>query len=124
MNSELEKEYNLHFKKFYNDLFKFQTKSKKHSSCEGCSTKKRFIFNKDHIIYSCGPKQKNKKCGPQFTIYLPKYNDFYQLKTEYNSIINGPLEYLPNQIINYDLNNLSKKMNVTTELNQQTQNFS
>ena len=80
MNDSLKKEYDTYFSKFYKDFYKYQTGSKKQLNCPQCSTKKRFIFNKDQLIFSCGPKHnKDKKCGVQYTIDLPKYINFREL---------------------------------------------
>ena len=80
MNDSLKKEYDTYFSKFYIDFYKYQTGSKKQLNCPHCSTKKRFIFNKDQLIFSCGPKHnKDKKCGVQYTIDLPKYINFREL---------------------------------------------
>tara|TARA_Y100000590_G_C15720837_1_gene1013479 strand:+ start:611 stop:1504 length:894 start_codon:yes stop_codon:yes gene_type:complete len=119
-NLELEKEYNHKFNKFYNDFFQYQSGSKRTMYCEGCSEKKKFIFNENELIYSCGPNKKDKKCGIQFKIKLPKYINFNEFKEKYDSMINGSSEYLPNNIKNYDLNQLSKTMNLTKELELQT----
>ena len=89
MNSELKKEYDFHLTKFYNDYFKYKSGKKSSLFCSGCSSKKRFIFDLENnkIIYSCGPnKTDNKKCGPQYTIELPKYIQFKELQCQESNI--------------------------------------
>lgn len=118
--SDISKEYDIHFRKFYGDLFKFQTGKKNALHCKGCESKKRFIINDDTLIFSCGPKNnQDKKCGPQYTIKLPKYVQFSDLYKIYNENIHGSMEYKPNDISIYDLESLSLKMNVSKELNSQ-----
>ncbi len=113
-------DYDIHFKKFYSDLFKFHTESKSHLHCKGCKTKKRFIMNEDELIYSCGPsKDKSNECGHQFTIQLPKYVNFRELEKIYNEVINGHFNYEKDNIFEYNLENLSKQMNVDKDLNNQ-----
>ena len=120
MNDKVSNEYDIHFKKFYRDLFKFQAGSKKQLTCSGCKCKKRFIIGETEITYSCGPKHsKDKKCGPQYTIELPKYINYRSLELIYNSEINGSFNYSPNNHLEYNLKNLSSKMNVKTDLEKQ-----
>ena len=119
--STSEKEYSVHFEKFYRELFKFQTGTKKQLTCPGCTTKKRFIFGKDQLKYSCGPQNSaNNKCGPQYTIDLPKYISFRELKQVYDEQINGSFTYDQGSLLEYDLHSLSKKMNVKQDLERQT----
>ena len=121
MNDKVSNEYDIHFKKFYRELFKFQAGSKKQLTCSGCKCKKRFIIGETEITYSCGPKHnKDKKCGPQYTIELPKYINYRSLEEIYKSEINGSFNYSPNNQLEYNLHNLSSKMNVKTELEKQT----
>ena len=43
------------------------------------------LDEEDKLIYSCGPKiSNNKKCGPIYTIELPKYIQFKELQELYN----------------------------------------
>ena len=113
MNDSLKKEYDTYFSKFYKDFYKYQTGSKKQLNCPQCSTKKRFIFNKDQLIFSCGPKHsKDKKCGPQYTIDLPKYINFRDLLQIYDKEINGSFNYQQNNLLEYDLKNLTEKINI------------
>lgn len=113
-------EYDILFRKFYSDLFKFQTGKKNALHCKGCNSKKRFIINDDELIFSCGPKNnQDKKCGPQYTIKLPKYVQFSDLYKIYNDNIHGSMEYKSNDISIYDLDSLSLKMDVSKELNSQ-----
>jgi len=118
--SDISNEYDILFRKFYGDLFKFQTGKKNALHCKGCNSKKRFIINEDELIFSCGPKNsQDKKCGPQYTIKLPKYVKFSDLYKIYNENIHGSMEYKPNDISIYDLESLSLKMDVSKELNTQ-----
>jgi hypothetical protein len=113
-------EYDILFRKFYSDLFKYQTGKKNALHCKGCDTKKRFIINKDELIFSCGPKNNdNKKCGPQYTIKLPKYVNFSDLYEIYSENINGSMKYDGENILEYDLETLSQKMDVKKELEEQ-----
>jgi hypothetical protein len=115
-----EKEYDIHFKKFYSDLFKFQSGAKKQLHCPGCSTKKRFIIDSDKLTYSCGPKNnKDTKCGVQYTIELPKYIHFRDLQKVYDEQINGSFNYQKDNIFEYDLRSLSEKMDVKSDLDKQ-----
>ena len=98
------KEYNDHFKRFYDEFFLF--KKKKHQKCPGCSSKKRFIFNHGKLTYACGPKTDGKKCGPQFTIELPKYVDYNTAETQLLNIINGKRDHT--DPMSHDLKSLSK----------------
>jgi len=113
-------EYDILFRKFYSDLFKYQTGKKNALHCKGCDTKKRFIINKDELIFSCGPKNNdNKKCGPQYTIKLPKYVNFSDLYEIYHENINGSMKYDGENLLEYDLESLSQKMDVRKELEEQ-----
>lgn len=113
-------EYDILFRKFYSDLFKFQTGKKNALHCKGCDTKKRFIINDNELIFSCGPKNsENKKCGPQYTIKLPKYVNFSDLYETYSENINGSMNYIKNDLLQYDLESLSQKMDVRKELEEQ-----
>ena len=120
MNSELKKEYDIHFRKFYDDFYKFQTRIKRFQTCKECSTKKRFIFHKDKIIYSCGPKGGDKKCGPQYTIELPKYVNYSESKQEYQEQINGLLSYSPKNTLQYKLDELSDQLDIHDDLEKQS----
>ena len=120
MNDSLKKEYDIYFRKFYNEFFKFQTGSKKQLTCTQCSTKKRFIFNQNQLIFSCGPKHsKDKKCGPQYTIDLPKYINFRELYKFYDEQINGSFNYQKDNLLEYDLEKLKDKIDITTSLKKQ-----
>tara|TARA_Y100001958_G_C21242251_1_gene570512 strand:- start:115 stop:1482 length:1368 start_codon:yes stop_codon:yes gene_type:complete len=113
-------DYDIYFKKFYTELFKFETENKSHLYCKDCKTKKKFIMNEDELVYSCGPlRNKNKECGLQFTIKLPKYVNYRDLENIYNEVINGHFNYEKDNIFEYNLENLSKKMNVDKDLNNQ-----
>lgn len=113
-------EYDILFRKFYSDLFKFQTGKKNALHCKGCDTKKRFIINDNELIYACGPKNsENKKCGPQYTIKLPKYVNFSDLYEIYSENINGSMKYKNDDLLQYDLESLSQKMDVRKELDEQ-----
>lgn len=120
MNDSLKKEYDTYFSKFYKDFYKYQTGSKKQLNCPQCSTKKRFIFNKDQLIFSCGPKHsKDKKCGVQYTIDLPKYINFRELYKFYDEQINGSFNYQKDNLLEYDLEKLKDKIDITTSLKKQ-----
>ena len=69
------KEYEGYFEKFQDEFIRFKTGKKTYEKCPGCSEKKRFSINERKLTYSCGPKGGTKKCGPQWTIELPKYID-------------------------------------------------
>jgi len=110
-------DYELYFKKFYTELFKFQNGKKSSLRCPGCESKKRFIIDNDKLTFSCGPKNsENAKCGPQYTIELPKYIHFRDLQKIYGEQINGSFDYEKDNQLEYDLTALSQKMNVKTEL--------
>ena len=118
--TDILNEYDILFRKFYSDLFKFQTGKKNALHCKGCDTKKRFIINDNELIYACGPKNsENKKCGPQYTIKLPKYVNFSDLYEIYYENINGSMNYIKNDLLQYDLESLSQKMDVRKELEEQ-----
>ena len=113
-------EYDTYFRKFYGDLFKFQTKTKKQLQCPDCSSKKRFIIDDDKLTFSCGPKHsKDKKCGPQYTIELPKYINFRDLQKVYDEQINGSFDYKTDDVLQYDLQKLSLQMDVKSDLEKQ-----
>jgi len=120
MDSELEKEYDIHFRKFYDDFYKLQTGLKRFQTCKECSTKKRFSFHEDKIIYSCGPKRGDKKCGPQYTIELPKYVNYSESKQEYQEQINGLLSYSPKNTLQYKLDELSEQLDIHDDLEKQS----
>ena len=121
--TELYEEYDTYFRKFYGDLFKFQTKTKKQLQCPGCSSKKRFIIDDDKLTFSCGPKHsKDKKCGPQYTIELPKYINFRDLQKVYDEQINGSFDYKNDDILEYDLQKISLKIDVKSDLEKQVEN--
>ena len=58
--SDKSNEYDILFRKFYSDLFKYQTGKKNAMKCKGCNTDKRFIINNDELIFSCGPKNQSQ----------------------------------------------------------------
>lgn len=118
--SDTSKEYDILFRKFYGDLFKFQTGKKNALHCKGCKQEKRFIINDDELIFSCGPKNnQDKKCGKQYTIKLPKYVQFSDLYKIYHENIHGSMKYKSNDMSIYDLESLSLKMDVSKELQSQ-----
>ena len=118
--SSSETEYEKLFAKFYSDFFKFKSGKKSQLRCPGCDSKKRFIFSDKELVYSCGPKN-DPKCGKQYTIVLPKYIHYRTLREIYEKNMNGSLEYRKGDILQYDLSELSQKMDVKTEL--ETQNM-
>jgi len=116
--SSSETEYEKLFTKFYSDYFKFRSGKKSQLRCPGCQNEKRFIFSDDKLVYSCGPSS-DPKCGKQYTIVLPKYIHYRTLREIYEKNINGSLEYRKNDILQYDLSELSQKMDVQRELETQ-----
>ena len=121
MNDKLIKEYDIYFRRFYNEFFKFQTGSKKQLTCHNCSTKKRFTIDNNQLKFSCGPKH-NKKCGPQYTIELPKYINFRDLYKIHDEQINGSFNYQKGNLLEYDLQSLTKKINLKDNLEKQISN--
>ena len=111
-------EYDIYFKKFYSELFKFQSGKKSSLRCPGCESKKRFIIDDDKLTFSCGPKT-SEKCGPQYTIELPKYIHFRVLQKLYEETINGSFNYEKDNHLEYDLQSLSLKMDVKSDLGKQ-----
>lgn len=116
--SSSETEYEKLFTKFYSDYFKFRSGKKSQLRCPGCQSEKRFIFSDDKLVYSCGPSS-DPKCGKQYTIVLPKYIHYRTLRETYEKNMNGSLEYRKNDILQYDLSELSQKMDVPRELETQ-----
>ena len=113
-------EYDKLFRTFYSELFKYQTGKKNALFCKGCKEKKRFIINDDELIFSCGPKNsKDKNCGIQYTIKLPKYINFNDLYEIYIKDIHGSTNYEPMNILGFDLETLSQRMDINNELEQQ-----
>ena len=113
-------EYDILFKKFYGELFKYQTGKKNALFCKGCKEKKRFIINDDELIFSCGPKNsKDKNCGIQYTIKLPKYINFNDLHDIYMKNIHGSMDYEQMNILGFDLETLSQRMDISNELEEQ-----
>lgn len=121
----LMREYDIKFKRFYNELHKYNeyiriNKDHKKLKCIDCKTKKKLIINSDknELTYSCGPlKNKDKKCGFQFSIGLPEYINFREYEKLYKNRINGSSEY-NKQILEYDLDTLSNYMNVNSEFSE------
>lgn len=113
-----QEEYEKLFTKFYSDFFKFKSGKKSQLRCPGCQSNKRFIINADNLVYSCGPSS-DPKCGKQYTINLPKYIHYRTLREIYEKNINGSLEYHKNDILQYDLSELSQKMDIKRELETQ-----
>ena len=111
-------DYEKQFSKFYSELFKFQSGKKSSLRCPGCESKKRFIIDDDKLTFSCGPKT-SAKCGPQYTIELPKYIHFRTLQKIYDEQINGSFNYEKKNHLEYDLQSLSLKMNVKSDLEKQ-----
>ena len=111
-------DYEKQFSKFYSELFKFQSGKKSSLRCTGCESKKRFIIDDDKLTFSCGPKT-SEKCGPQYTIELPKYIHFRTLQKIYDEQINGSFNYEQQNHLEYDLQSLSLKMNVKSDLEKQ-----
>jgi len=121
MDESLSTEYDKYFSNFYREFYKYQSGSKKHLTCDGCSTKKRFIMNENQLIFSCGPRHnKDKKCGQQYTIDLPKYINFDEFYKFYNEQINGSFHYTKNNLLEYDLKNLH--INVSDFVSKQDKN--
>ena len=116
--SSSETEYEKLFTKFYSDFFKFKSGKKSQLRCPGCQSNKRFIINDDKLVYSCGPSS-DPKCGKQYTITLPKYIHYRTLREIYEKNMNGSLEYRKNDILQYDLSELSQKMDIKRELETQ-----
>ena len=125
----LLREYDIYFKRFYNELHKYNeyigiNQNHKKLKCTGCKTKKKLIINSDknELTYSCGPlRNKDKKCGFQFSIDLPEYINFREYEKLYKNRINGSTEYdklLKKQILEYDLDTLSKYINVNSEFSE------
>lgn len=113
-------EYDIYFRKFYSELFKYQTGKKNTLYCPGCKGNKRFIINDDELIFSCGPKNsKEKECGIKYTIKLPKYINFSELYKIYYESIHGSTEYEPMNILGFDLESLSERMDINKELESQ-----
>jgi len=111
-----ETEYEKLFTKFYSDFFKFKSGKKSQLKCPGCDSNKRFIIDDDKLIYSCGPSNSdNPKCGKKYTINLPKYIHYRTLREIYETDMNGSLEYRKDDISQYDLSELSQKMDVKRE---------
>jgi len=106
------KEYEDNFKLFFDKFFLFQTGKKKYQTCPGCSTKKRFSINKGKLTYACGPKGGEKKCGPQWTIELPKYIDYDEIENSLLNIIHGRLEDIASDQC-FDLKSLTALMEDT-----------
>ena len=111
-------DYEKQFSKFYSELFKFQSGKKSSLRCPGCESKKRFIIDDDKLTFSCGPKT-SAKCGPQYTIELPKYIHFRTLQKIYDEQINGSFNYEKKNHLEYDLQSLSLKMDVKSDLEKQ-----
>ena len=111
-------DYEKQFSKFYSELFKFQSGKKSSLRCPGCESKKRFIIDNDKLTFACGPKT-SEKCGPQYTIELPKYIHFRTLHKLYSEQINGSFNYEKDNHLEYDLTMLSQKMDVKSDLNKQ-----
>ena len=113
-------EYDKLFRTFYGELFKYQTGKKNALFCKGCKEKKRFIINDDELIFSCGPKNsKDQNCGIQYTIKLPKYINFNDLYEIYIKDIHGSTNYEPMNILGFDLETLSQRMDIGSELESQ-----
>ena len=114
----MSEEYEKLFTKFYSDFFKFKNGKQSNLRCPGCQHNKRFIFNDNELIYSCGPKN-DSKCVKQYTIKLPKYIHYKTLRKLYEENINGSLEYRKNDVMQYDLSEYSKRMDLKTEFEEQ-----
>jgi len=113
-------EYDMLFRKFYGEFFKYQTGKKNALFCKGCKQEKRFIINDDELIFSCGPKNSNdKNCGIKYTIKLPKYIYFNDLHEIYMKDIHGSMDYEPMNILGFDLETLSQRMDIGSELESQ-----
>ena len=127
-DESLMREYDIYFNRFYDELHKYEEyikKNKDHKNlrCQDCKTKKKLIINKEsrELIYSCGPlRNKDEKCGFQFSINLPEYIDFREYEKSYNKRINGSTDYnnYTKNISEYDLEALSKYININSELKQ------
>ena len=114
----MSEEYEKLFTKFYSDFFKFKNGKQSNLKCPGCQHNKRFIFNDNELIYSCGPKT-DPKCGKQYTIKLPKYINYRTLSKVYEKNMNGSFEYHKNDVMQYDLSEYSKRMDLKTEFEEQ-----
>lgn len=114
----MSEEYEKLFTKFYSDFFKFKNGKQSNLKCPGCQHNKRFIFNDNELIYSCGPKT-DPKCGKQYTIKLPKYIHYRTLRKVYEENMNGSFEYHKNDVMQYDLSEYSKRMDLKTEFEEQ-----
>ncbi len=114
----MSEEYEKLFTKFYSDFFKFKNGKQSNLKCPGCQYNKRFIFNDNELIYSCGPKT-DPKCGKQYTIKLPKYIHYRTLRKVYEENMNGSFKYHKNDVMQYDLSEYSKRMDLKTEFEEQ-----
>jgi len=80
-------------------------------NCKDCQNEKKFIENEDHLIFSCG-NDDNSKCGNQFKIILPKYENFIEelelLKDNFKNNIDWEI-----------INNYTNKKNELDEYNIQ-----
>jgi len=114
----MSEEYEKLFTKFYSDFFKFKNGKQSNLKCPGCQHNKRFIFNDNELIYSCGPKT-DPKCGKQYTIKLPKYIHYRTLRKVYEENMNGSFKYHKNDVMQYDLSEYSKRMDLKTEFEEQ-----
>jgi len=125
----LMREYDIYFNRFYDELYKYEEYNKKNKDhknlkCHDCKTKKKLIINKEsrELTYSCGPlRNKDEKCGFQFSINLPEYIDFREYEKSYNKRLNGSTEYnklSKNNLTEYDLETLSKYITLNSELKQ------
>lgn len=128
-DESLMREYDIHFNRFYDELHKYEeyikkNKDHKNLKCHSCKTKKKLIINKEsrELTYTCGPlRNKDEKCGFQFSINLPEYIDFREYEKSYNKRINGSTDYnwlSKKNIHEYDLEILSKYINLNSELKQ------
>ena len=114
----MSEEYEKLFTKFYSDFFKFKNGKQSNLKCPGCQHNKRFIFNDNELIYSCGPKT-DPKCGKQYTIKLPKYIHYRTLRKVYEENMNGSFKYHKNDVMQCDLSEYSKRMDLKTEFEEQ-----
>ena len=115
-------EYHKYFEKFYKDYFLFQTNKKKYIHCEGCESKKKFLISDNTLVYSCGGN--TNKCSHEYTIHLPKYSNIHQELQLINQKLNGCEKYIKGDISQFNLEKISKHINVEKELNNRKQNNS
>ena len=112
----MNEEYTKYFEKFHKDRLAFLSGKDKYKKCKDCENDKKFIEKDNELTYNCGSNE-DTDCGNQFTIQLPKYDNYQNEKQRLKELIHGSLKYNSDKedLSGQNLEKLSKHMKLEEE---------